>query len=103
MDGWMDQSVRFSDTLLNFHLLTPLASGLARTRNFLDDPFGLVRPKKCKIIRQVEKVERPYLTDAMALIRPRLSGCHGQNTYCTRCGCCQEYTQRRDACLFPHP
>ena len=75
--------------------------GLARTRNFLDDPFGLVRPK-CKTIRQVEKVERPYLTDAMALIRPRLSGCHRQNTYCTRCGRCHRYTQRGDACLSPH-
>ena len=62
---------------------------------------GMAWQKKCKIIRQVEKVERPYLTDAMALIRPRLSGCHRQNTYCTRCGCCQGYTQRGDACLFP--
>ena len=26
---------------------------------------GMAWQKKCKIIRQVEKVERPYLTDAM--------------------------------------
>ena len=46
--------------------------------------------KKCKIIRQVEKVERPYLTDAMVPLAAPLSGARA-------CGAVEKSTKKAKA------